>query len=55
MMKWYEMVRKVSNTRKNSRIHFITQAKISSDKGQASVARQNLHDTLLTQHIIVQS
>ena len=40
---------------KNSRIHIITQTKIASDKGQASVAGQNLRDKLLTAHINVQS
>ena len=44
-----EMLRKLSNTRIQEFISSLKQ-KIASDKGQASVAGQNLRDKLLTAH-----
>ena len=49
-----EMLRKLSNTRIQEFISSLKQ-KIASDKGQASVAGQNLRYKLLTAHINVQS
>ena len=49
-----EMLRKLSNTRIQEFLSSLQQ-KIVSGKGQASLAGQNLHDQLLTQHLNVQS
>ena len=48
-----EMLRKLCNTRIQEFISSLQQ-KIPSEKGHGTVAGQNLHDKLLSQHIIMQ-